>query len=330
MHGKLDLVQAEAVQSLIGAKNEMALQEAHQQLQGALSKKITTFQKELIDIAAILDAWVDFPEEGLEFASLEEILDSLDRVDHLMEQLSHTFYEGKILNEGLRLCLVGTPNVGKSSLMNALLGIERAIVTDVPGTTRDVLEGDLRLGGLHFNLLDTAGIRETEERVEQEGIRRSKQALESADLVLLVLDASRGLMPEDKALMDAANHEKTIIVWNKTDLPSVFLPPAGSIAISAKEGKGLTDLRDAIDQMIWKKGPPSKEEVLITNARHKQALDNARLSLKRVIEGLKTEVSPEFLTADLRQALTELGIIIGIDITEDILTAIFSKFCVGK
>lgn len=330
MHGKLDLVQAEAVQSLIGAKNEMALKEAHQQLQGALSKKITTFQKELIDIAAILDAWVDFPEEGLEFASLEEILESLGRVDQLMEQLSHTFYEGKILHEGLRLCLVGTPNVGKSSLMNALLGIERAIVTDVPGTTRDVLEGELRLGGLHFNLLDTAGIRETEERVEQEGIRRSKQALESADLVLLVLDASRGLTSEDRALMDAVNHEKTIVVWNKIDLPSTSLPPVGSIAISAKEGKGLTDLRDAIDQMIWKKGPPSKEEVFITNARHKQALDAARLSLKKVIEGLKTDVSPEFLTADLRQALTELGIIIGIDITEDILTAIFSKFCVGK
>lgn len=330
MHGKLDLVQAEAVQSLIGAKNEMALQEANHQLQGALSKKITTFQKELIDIAAILDAWVDFPEEGLEFASLEEILESLGKVDKLMEELSRTFYEGKILNEGLSLCLVGTPNVGKSSLMNALLGKEKAIVTDVPGTTRDVLEGELRLGGLHFNLLDTAGIRETDETVEKEGIRRSKKALEAADLVLLVLDASRGLVPEDEQLLKLVNEEKTIVVWNKIDLPSQHIPPTGSIAISAKEGKGLSSLRSAIDQMIWKKGPPSKEEVLITNARHKEALDAARLSLTKVIEGLKTDVSPEFLTADLRQALTELGLIIGMDITEDILTAIFSKFCVGK
>jgi tRNA modification GTPase len=330
INGKLDLVQAEAVQSLIGAKNERALKEAHHQLQGALSKKVMAFQKELIDIASIIEAWVDFPEEGLEFASLEEILDSLGKIAGLMENLSQTFHEGKILNEGLNLCLVGTPNVGKSSLMNALLGKERAIVTDIPGTTRDVLEGDLRLGGLHFNLLDTAGIRQTDERVEQEGIRRSKQALETADLVLLILDASRGILPEDKELIDLVNPEKTIVVWNKIDLPYVHPQPEGAIALSAREGQGLTSLREAIDQMIWREGPPSKEDVLITNVRHKQALDAARGSLTKVIEGLKTGVSPEFLTADLRQALAELGLIIGMDITEDILTAIFSKFCVGK
>ena len=330
MHGKLDLVQAEAVQSLIGAKNEMALEEAHHQLQGLLSKKIGAFQKELVDIAAILDAWVDFPEEGLEFASLEEILDSLGKVAELMDALSHTFYEGRVLSEGLSLCLIGTPNVGKSSLMNALLGKEKAIVTDVPGTTRDVLEGELRLGGLHFNLLDTAGIRQTDERIEQEGIRRSKEALHKADLILLVLDASRGVLPEDQELIDLAPKEKTIVVWNKIDIPSTHLQIPGSISISAKEGRGLTDLKQALDKIIWKKGPPSKEEVLITNARHKQALDSARRSLAKVIEGLKTDVSPEFLTADLRHALMELGVIIGRDITEDILTAIFSKFCVGK
>lgn len=247
-----------------------------------------------------------------------------------MEKLSQTFYQGKIIHEGLSLCLVGTPNVGKSSLMNALLGKDKAIVTDVPGTTRDVLEGELRLGGLHFNLLDTAGIRETEELVEQEGIRRSKKALETADLVLLVLDASRGVLPEDEELIALVDKEKTLVIWNKIDLPSSHIRPQEAIAVSAKEGKGLSSLHQAIDHMIWKKGPPSKEEVLITNMRHKQALDAATLFLAKVIEGLKTGVSPEFLISDLRQALLELGLIIGMDITEDILTAIFSKFCVGK
>ncbi len=330
MHGKIDLAQAEAVQSLIGAKNEMALKEAHLQLQGALSKKITSFQKELIDIAAILEAWVDFPEEGLEFASLEEILESLERLQELMETLSRTFHQGKIVHEGLNVCLIGTPNVGKSSLMNALLGKDKAIVTDIPGTTRDVLEGEIRLGGLHFNLLDTAGIRETEECIEKEGIRRSKEALQTADLILLVLDASRGISPDDEKLITLVDLEKTIMIWNKIDLPSSHIKPQRAVEISAKEGKGLSSLYEAIDQMIWKHGPPSKEEVLITNVRHKEALDAARISLAKVIEGLKTGVSPEFLTSDLRQTLVELGMIIGLDITEDILTAIFSKFCVGK
>jgi tRNA modification GTPase len=330
MHGKLDLAQAEAVQELIGAKNDLALFAAEHQLQGALSKKIVELQKELVDIAAILEAWVDFPEEGLEFASLEEVVEDLKEIKQKMEHLQNTFHEGKVVHEGLTLCLVGSPNVGKSSLMNTILGKDRAIVTDIPGTTRDLLEAEFRLGGLHFRLLDTAGIRSTEEVVEQEGIRRSKQAMDQADLILLVLDAHRGILQEDLELIESAPKAKTILVWNKIDLPTHHVPPESAISISAKNGLGLESLRRAIDEKVWKKGPPSKEEVVITNARHKQALDQAIDALEVLIAGLQEGVSPEFLASDMRRSLSELGTILGADITEDILTAIFSKFCVGK
>lgn len=330
MNGKLDLAQAEAVQELIAAKNDLALHAAEYQLQGALSQKIESFQQELVDIAAILEAWVDFPEEGLEFASFEEVIASLQSTCKKMEALSCTFQNGKIVHEGLTMCLTGAPNVGKSSLMNALLGKDRAIVTPIPGTTRDLLEADLRMSGLHFRLVDTAGIRDTEELVEQEGIRRSHQALQEADLVLLVLDATRGVEENDQELLARAPSHKTLVIWNKVDLPSPHPKPENALEISAKEGLGIEQLREAINQKIWRSGPPSKEEIVITNSRHHQALNQAIESVKLVIEGLQTKVSAEFVAADMRRALLELGTIIGTDISEDILSAIFSKFCVGK
>jgi tRNA modification GTPase len=330
MNGKLDLAQAEAVQELIAAKNDLALHAAESQLSGALSKKIENFQRELVDIAAILEAWVDFPEEGLEFASFEEVIAYLESTRQKMEHLSQTFHEGKIVHEGLTMCLSGAPNVGKSSLMNALLGKERAIVTPVPGTTRDLLEADLRIGGLHFRLVDTAGIRVTDEIVEQEGIRRSHQALQEADLILLVLDASRGVQELDQELLKIAPSSKTVVIWNKVDLPTEHSKPEIALEISAKQGLGLELLHQAIDQKIWRSGPPSKEEVVITNGRHHQALNQAIESIQLVIDGLKNRVSAEFVAADMRRALLELGTIIGTDISEDILSAIFSKFCVGK
>jgi tRNA modification GTPase len=330
MNGKLDLAQAEAVQELIAAKNDLALHAAENQLHGALSKKIESFQKELVDIAAILEAWVDFPEEGLEFASFEEVIGSLELTRKKMEVLSQTFHEGKIVHEGVTMCLSGAPNVGKSSLMNALLGKERAIVTAIPGTTRDLLEADLRIGGLHFRLVDTAGIRATDEIVEQEGIRRSHQALQEADLILLVLDATRGVQETDQELLKIAHPQKTLVIWNKVDLPSVHQKPGNSLEVSAKQGLGLDALRQAIDQKIWRSGPPSKEEIVITNQRHHQALNQAIESVQLVIEGLQNRISAEFVAADMRRALLGLGTIIGTDISEDILSAIFSKFCVGK
>jgi tRNA modification GTPase len=330
INGKIDLAQAEAVQELIGAKNQLALQAAENQLQGALSKKISHFQHELVDLAAILEAWVDFPEEGLEFASMEEVIASLEQVKANMQNLVNTFHEGKKIQEGLSLCLIGPPNVGKSSLMNALLGKDRAIVTDIPGTTRDLLEDELFLGGLHFRIVDTAGIRETEEVIEQEGIRRSKKAMHAADLILLVMDATRPFSLDFHFELPV---ERTILIWNKIDLPHDLAIPSffpHSVKLSAKTGEGLAELKEKIHQVIWRNAPPSKEEIVITNARHKHALSSAISACDDLICGLKTGISPEFLSSDMRRVLQELGTIIGSNISEDILTAIFSKFCIGK
>lgn len=333
INGKIDLAQAEAVQELIGAKNEYALNVAEMQLTGALSTKISSFQNKLFTIAAILEAWVDFPEEGLEFASMEDVSRDLEEISLEMQKLVDTFHDGKMLHEGLSLCLVGCPNVGKSSLMNALLDKNRAIVSSIPGTTRDILEDHFKLSGLNIKLMDTAGIRETSEMIEQEGIKRSKEAMEQADLILLILDAAKGIEEEDKLLIQQAIPSKSIAVWNKMDI-SQKNPPALDfphvVQISAKEKTGLDLLRSKIDEIIWKKGPPSREEITITNVRHKEALSNSIQACHNVIRGLQNGTSPEFLTIDMRLCLSELGKIIGTNITEDILSAIFSKFCIGK
>lgn len=332
INGKVDLAQAEAIQSLIGAKNERALDAAGQQLEGVLSKKIKGFQKQLYDTAAILEAWVDFPEEGLEFASTEEVIRQLEEISAEMKKLESTYHDGKIIHEGISLALIGSPNVGKSSLMNTLLQKERAIVSHIPGTTRDVLEDQLRLNGLNFRVLDTAGIRDAADVIEQEGIRRSRQAMEQADLVLLVLDSSRELLEDEKTLISLLPKARSIVVWNKidlsTDVPEIDHPAV--VKISAREEQGIEALKSLIDQVIWDHGPPAKDEMIITNLRHKEALTQAIKYCQNLIKGLQTDVSPEFLTLEIRQLLGELGKVVGADVTEDILSAIFSKFCIGK
>lgn len=333
INGKLDLAQAEAVQELICAKNEHALDAAESQLKGMLSHKISSFQEELTVLTAIIEAWVDFPEEGLEFTSLEEITNSLERLIEKMEQLLASFHDGRIVHEGISLCLIGSPNVGKSSLMNALLDKERAIVSHIPGTTRDIVEDQLRLNGLNIKLIDTAGIRHSAEIIEQEGIRRSREAMSNSDLILLVLDATLPIENESKHLLEQSPKEKTIVIWNKMDLVEHSLSVLDFphlVKISAKRRQGLEELRQEIDRVIWKKGPPSKEEILITNVRHKEALIETSHCLKEVIKGLREGVSPEFLTMDMRKGLQALGKIIGTNVTEDILSTIFSKFCIGK
>lgn len=332
INGKLDLSQAEAVQQLIGAKNTLAMQTAKQQLEGRLSEEVRALQRALTEIAAVLEAWVDFPEEDLEFMTIESILHTLLGIKKRICRLKDTFHEGKIISHGISLCLIGPPNAGKSSLMNALLGKERAIVTSIPGTTRDLLEEEMKLGNLHFRLIDTAGIRPTEETIEQEGIRRSKIAMDDADLILLVLDATRPSCQEGELLLASCPKEKTVLVWNKIDLQT---PPDRedfpfSTSISAKEKIGLDHLREKIDQILWHRGPPSKEEVVITSSRHHFALAQALESIEALIKALETGVSAEFAASDMRAALSALGTILGTNITEEILSAIFSKFCVGK
>lgn len=332
MNGKVDLAQAEAIQELIMAKNERALSVAENQLQGRLSQKVLFFEGELVHIAAILEAWVDFPDEGLEFAPMEEVISDLEKTALAMEKLINTYHDGRIIHEGVSLCLIGSPNVGKSSLLNALLGKDRAIVSETPGTTRDLLEDHMRLGGLNIKLIDTAGIRETVEAIEQEGIRRTHCAIDEADVILLVLDATLGTRGVDRDLIERLRGRKMIAVWNKIDLeptPSVeFFQP--SIGISARSSEGIEELRELIEKVVFDQGAPSKEEVVLTSVRHKEALEKAHICLRSVIVGLKSGVSPEFLSFDMRESLSNLGRIIGINVTEDVLTSIFSTFCIGK
>ena len=328
---KIDLAQAEAVQELIAAQNETAMISAKNHLEGKLSEKILNFQKRLTDIAAIIEAWVDFPEEGLEFASEEEVINSLEDTKKQMEELSSTYENGRKIKEGIKLCLCGTPNVGKSSLLNLFLGKDRAIVTEIPGTTRDILEEDLKIGPFNFHITDTAGIRKTNETIEKEGIKRSKKAIENADIILLLLDASKGLMLDDYDLMNSCPKEKTLVIWNKIDLalPSINLEDK-AYQISVKENKGIDDLLSTIHQKIWHGKMPSKKDIYLTHARHKKALDQAIEACKKTIEGLKENRSAEFVSLDIRHCLMSLASIIGTDVTEDILSSIFSQFCVGK
>lgn len=331
-NGKVDLSQAEAIQSLIAAQNDLAMQAAEKQLDGVLSKKIAQFQLELTEIAAILEAWVDFPEEGLEFTSFEDMTSQLSTIIQNMQKLASTYHEGKILKEGLSLCLLGTPNVGKSSLMNAFLKQDRAIVTPIAGTTRDLIEESVLFKNMHFRLIDTAGIRTTSKSIEKEGIARTKKAQTEADLTLLVLDASREVEEEDLLLLSSVDPKKTVIVWNKIDLrlPTHNLDFPHQVQVSAMNQLGMEKLQAEIEALVWKQTSHQKNEIIVTHQRHKQALDQSIQYVKAVLDGLKQDLSPEFVAADIRSSLKELGTILGTNVSEDILSSIFSKFCVGK
>ena len=326
-NNRIDLAQAEAVQELIAAKNELALRAASDQLQGRLSILIKDLQQKLTDITSIIEAWVDYPEEGLEFASNDELLQMLITTQNQMTSLAATFHDGALLNQGRTLCLIGAPNVGKSSLMNALLDHDRAIVTNIAGTTRDTLSEELLIDGMPFRLIDTAGIRDTEEIIEKEGIIRSKKAASNADVVMILLDATQS--PSNEELKMISAYPKALILWNKTDLPHPQ-PPFPGIKISATSKAGIPFLKKEIINYLWKSSLQDKDQVTLTKERHFSAINESTTLINTVITGFKNNVSPEFLAFDLRQALRSLSSIIGTNVTEDILSAIFAKFCVGK
>ncbi len=329
LNKKMDLAQAEAVQLLISAQNEYALKMAQSQLEGELSKSIRAMQEKLVEQAAILEAWVDFPEEGIEFCSLEDIIAALNICLNQMATLIHTFRDGQALKEGFSICLLGKPNVGKSSLMNRLLKKDRAIVTDIAGTTRDLLEEAFFIQGMKYRLIDTAGIRKTDQIVEEIGIERALKASKNADLTLLVLDASTPFSSEDqKLLKSVGNH---LVVWNKIDLKKEPLEPQllDAIEISAKTGRGFESL---CAQILEKTLPKAacQDQIFLTEARHKKSLQEAYDHLKKVIDGLESGQSAEWLSYDLKSSLRSLSEIMGMDITESILSNIFAKFCIGK
>ncbi|NPB04783.1 MAG: tRNA uridine-5-carboxymethylaminomethyl(34) synthesis GTPase MnmE [Aquificae bacterium] len=340
LNGKLDLTQAEAVAELISAKTDLARRLALNQLRGALSKEIKPLRDELLTLHALVESSIEFEEEDIPTIEREELKGRLERILERVNRLLETAKAGKYLRRGLKLAIVGRPNVGKSSLFNKLLGQERAIVTSVEGTTRDYLEETLSLGGVPIRLVDTAGIRKATDEVEKIGIERSLRQLEEADLVLFVLDASaQGLTPEELELAEkiARLNKPVLVVLNKADLgrrlelPENFpLKGVPTLAVSAKTGEGIEELKDRILEEAGLKGAAEGGQIYVS-VRHGELLRRAKAALENALEYLRSDFySPEILMLDLREATDALGEIVGEVTTEDVLGQIFSTFCIGK
>ena len=333
LNGRIDLAQAEAVMDIIHARTERSLRAANEQLLGGLSREVGVLREQLVSVIAGVEAGVDFPEEDIETPSGSPLGQELQRVADSVQRLLDGAVYGRILREGVATAIAGRPNVGKSSLLNALLRQDRAIVTEVPGTTRDVLEEYLNIGGMPLRILDTAGIRHTGDIVEQEGVRRSRAAIRSADIVLIVLDGSQALAGEDRHVIEAAQGKAAIAVINKSDLPRALeaLPwPEKQVALSCRTGEGLEALRRSLLDLMQEGAVPPREHAWAVNQRHQLALEQTAGSLKNALASVRSALSPEFIALDLRDALDHLGMIIGATHTEDILERIFRDFCIGK
>jgi tRNA modification GTPase len=333
LNGRIDLAQAEAVMDIIRSKTELALRAANEQLLGGLSTEISALRDRLLSLVASVEAGIDFPEEDLETGSGMPLADDIVRVVHGVDGLLASYTYGKIVREGFATAIVGRPNVGKSSLLNALLRQDRAIVSETPGTTRDVLEEYLNVSGVPLRIVDTAGIRHSHDVVEKEGVRRSLAAIASADIVLVVLDGSQPLTPEDQRVLDEVKGKNALAVINKSDLQDMIGRPGllmEQVSISCRTGKGLDDLKNAIADRVNQGACGPREHAWAVNQRHKTALERARTSLHKAHESAKAGLSPEFIAVDLRDALDSLGLIIGATYTEDILERIFNDFCIGK
>jgi len=336
LNGRIDLSKAEAVLDVINAKTTRGLESGIRQLKGALSQEINKLKAKLLEVLALLEANIDFSEEEITPVQREKIAQSIDVVSGLIQALLHSASHGKILREGIRVVIVGKANVGKSSLLNALLREERAIVSPVAGTTRDAIEEILDLQGIPLKIADTAGIIEPRDFIEKEALKRTQSYFEKANLVLLVFDASRRLTQEDRALIKKASHKSVIAVLNKCDLKirieegQIQRSFSRSVKISTRKQKGLMALEESIFQTVWQGNLEASEEIIITNARHIQALKEARKALQQAKDSLAREASIEFIAEDLKICSNHLAHITGEIIEEDILDKIFGEFCVGK
>ncbi|MFH1823676.1 MAG: tRNA uridine-5-carboxymethylaminomethyl(34) synthesis GTPase MnmE [Candidatus Firestonebacteria bacterium] len=338
LNGRIDLTQAEAVMDIIKAKTEESLKAAINQLKGRLSEKINNINNELKNICVLIEANIEFPEEEIEVTNMEGVKNSLKKISESIDKLLKTFDEGKILREGVKTVITGKPNVGKSSLLNELLEEERAIVTHIPGTTRDVIEESINIEGIPFVLVDTAGIRKSDDFVEKKGIEKAFSSLEKADLVLFILDGSQDLSSEDYSLADEIKNKKIIIIINKIDLPlkvneediKKIFSKEKILKISLLKKIGIEDLKRSMANIVLEKGRREEGEVLITNVRHKILLQEAKESIKSAIDSIDNKMSEEFIIVDIRSALDSTGEIVGKTSTEDILNTIFTQFCIGK
>ena len=335
LNGRLDLTQAEAVMDLIRAKSDRAHTAAVHELEGHLSRKIDQAREQLITILAHIEAHIDFPEEDIAPETREKLLQQTEAVLAFVQSLLETAREGKILRHGISVAIVGRPNVGKSSLMNALVGSDRSIVTPVPGTTRDTIEEAASISGIPFRLTDTAGIRKTNDAVEQIGVERSRKVLETSEIALIVLDSSEPFATADNELVNQIQGKKALLVLNKIDLPKRLELPRNvatlqSVSVSAITGEGLNALQDKLVTIAYSGTVGSANVGVAINERHKISLESASKDLTECCQLFLSNNSLEVIAQQLRSSLNEIGEITGKTATEDILTKIFSTFCIGK
>lgn len=337
LNGRIDLSQAEAVIDVINSKNDYALKSSVNQLDGVLSRKIRKIREIIINHVAYIEAALDDPEHISLDNYVDNVKNDVDNCVNIVDNLVKNAENGRIMHNGINTVILGKTNAGKSSLLNALAKEERAIVTDIEGTTRDVLEEQINIGGITLNLIDTAGIRKTEDIVENIGVEKAKKIASNADLIIYVVDGSRPLDNNDTEIMELIKEKKVIVLLNKSDIGQIVskndlncLSCYDIISISAKEETGLDKLEDSIKNLFFTGNITSNEEIYITNARHKSLLNEALNSLRLVSEGINDGVSEDFLTIDLMNAYEKLGLIIGEAVEDDLADQIFSKFCMGK
>lgn len=338
LNGRIDLAQVEAIMDIIEAKTEVSLSQAVNQLEGKLSKQIKEYQDTLIQIIARIEVSIDYPEYDEDEPLANDFVNEIEALNGQLKKLLATADTGKMIREGIKTAIVGQPNVGKSSLLNALLEENKAIVTDIPGTTRDVVEAYLNIDGMPFVLLDTAGIRETEDIVEKIGVERSKESIEKADLVLMLIDSSRALDEEELNIINELTNKTVIFVLNKIDLHSVitqeileqYTKGQPIIQISAMKQNGLDTLRQAMKQFIVKQGISIGQEATISNQRQKQSLVKAIESLDKVEDTIDIGMPEDCIAIDLHDAYGHLGNIVGEALKDEIIGELFSRFCLGK
>lgn len=338
LNGRIDLTQAEAVAELISSKTELSRKIAIQTLEGKLSESVNQLSDRLAALLAEIEASIDFPDEDLDFMKADTQLQAARAVQSDLGQLLETASEGRLIKEGVNAAILGKPNVGKSSLFNTLVQTARAIVTDIPGTTRDTIDETINLEGIPINLIDTAGLRQTKDIVEQQGVQRSRDVLNKAEFLLLMFDASEPLNESDIELLQIANSHRAILILNKIDLPTIVQPQALTkhcpkarvVQTAITEGKGIETLKTAIQEELLGGEFVIGESPIVTNTRHQNALFRAQEALDDVIASLENDMPPDLVSVDLRISLDALGDIVGKTTTEDILDRIFSQFCVGK
>jgi tRNA modification GTPase len=334
LNGRIDLTQAEAVADLIHSRTELALRAANEQLAGKLSQRINELRDQMIATLAHVEAHIDFPEEDIAPDTRDQLIARLEHGIVFIDELLRTADEGQILRRGIRAAIIGRPNVGKSSLLNQLLGHDRAIVSAIPGTTRDTIAETANIRGLLVVFIDTAGLREARDEIEAEGVRRSRATLQQAELILHVLDVSEPLTPADENYLAEFAAKRRVLVRNKIDLPARLQLPPGLdtlvVDVCCLTGQGIEPLKDAIKERVWSGEIKAEMLQVMINSRHQDALNRARAATIHTVAALRADQPLELAALDLRIAVNAIGEIVGQTTTEDLLDMIFSQFCIGK